>query len=47
VPVERWEAVGVTGINFLLNALESVPAAAGLDSMCLLAETVMPRFSSR
>ncbi len=27
--IERWESVGVTGINFLLNALESVPQAAG------------------
>jgi alkanesulfonate monooxygenase SsuD/methylene tetrahydromethanopterin reductase-like flavin-dependent oxidoreductase (luciferase family) len=45
--IERWESVGVTGINFLLNALESVPQQQVLDSMRLFAETVMPRFQSR
>ena len=45
--VERWEAVGVTGINFLLNALESIPQQQVLDSMRLFADTVMPRFQSR
>ncbi len=35
--IERWESVGVTGINFLLNALESVPQQQVLDSMRLFA----------
>jgi alkanesulfonate monooxygenase SsuD/methylene tetrahydromethanopterin reductase-like flavin-dependent oxidoreductase (luciferase family) len=42
--IARWEAQGVTGINFLLNALETVPQQEVLDSMRLFAREVMPRF---
>ena len=42
--IERWESQGVTGINFLLNAVETVPQAEVLDSMRLFAREVMPRF---
>jgi alkanesulfonate monooxygenase SsuD/methylene tetrahydromethanopterin reductase-like flavin-dependent oxidoreductase (luciferase family) len=42
--IRRWEAVGVTSINFLLNTLEMVPQAAVLASMRLFASEVMPKF---
>jgi alkanesulfonate monooxygenase SsuD/methylene tetrahydromethanopterin reductase-like flavin-dependent oxidoreductase (luciferase family) len=42
--IERWESIGVTGINFLLNALETVPQDQVLASMRLFADEVMPRF---
>jgi hypothetical protein len=42
--IERWESIGVTGINFLLNAMEMVPQAAVLASLDLFAREVMPRF---
>jgi hypothetical protein len=38
--------MGLTGINFLVNALEIVPQADVLDSMRLFAAEVMPRFRS-
>ena len=44
--IERWESIGVTGINFLLNAMEMVSQEAVLDSMRLFATEVMPRFQS-
>jgi alkanesulfonate monooxygenase SsuD/methylene tetrahydromethanopterin reductase-like flavin-dependent oxidoreductase (luciferase family) len=45
--IERWESQGVTGINFLLNAVETVPQEDVLDSMRLFAREVMPRFRAR
>jgi len=44
--IERWESIGVTGINFLLNATEVVAQAQVLDSLRLFAREVMPRFGS-
>lgn len=44
--IERWESIGVTGINFLLNAMEMVPQAEVLASLQLFAREVMPRFRS-
>jgi hypothetical protein len=45
--IERWESLGVTGINFLLNAVELVPQSQVLESMRLFAREVMPRFRER
>jgi alkanesulfonate monooxygenase SsuD/methylene tetrahydromethanopterin reductase-like flavin-dependent oxidoreductase (luciferase family) len=42
--IERWEAVGIDGINFLVNALEVLPQEQVLESMRLFATEVMPRF---
>ena len=39
--------IGVTGINFLLNAVEVVPQEQVLASMRLFAREVMPRFQER
>ncbi len=44
--IKRWESIGVTGINFLLNAMEIVPQAQVLESMRLFAREVMPQFRS-
>ena len=43
---ERWEGVGIDGINFMLNALEEVPQADVVDSLRLFAAEVMPKFRS-
>jgi len=42
--IERWEGMGLTGINFLVNACETIPQAEVLASMRLFAAEVMPRF---
>ncbi len=42
--IKRWESIGVTGINFLLNAMEMVPQEQVLESMRLFAREVMPKF---
>jgi alkanesulfonate monooxygenase SsuD/methylene tetrahydromethanopterin reductase-like flavin-dependent oxidoreductase (luciferase family) len=42
--IERWEAIGVDGINFLVNAMEVLPQEQVLESMRLFATEVMPRF---
>jgi len=42
--LKRWESLGLTGINFLLNGLETIPQQAVLDSMRLFAREVMPHF---
>ena len=42
--IKRWESIGVTGINFLLNAMEMVPQEQVLESMRLFATEVMPQF---
>ncbi len=44
--VKRWESVGVDRINFLLNAMETVPQQEVLDSLRLFAKEVMPTFAS-
>ena len=45
--IKRWESIGVDGINFLLNALETIPQEEVLDSMRLFATEVMPQFEPR
>jgi alkanesulfonate monooxygenase SsuD/methylene tetrahydromethanopterin reductase-like flavin-dependent oxidoreductase (luciferase family) len=42
--IERWQSVGIDGINFMLNALEEVPQADVLASLRLFAAEVMPKF---
>jgi alkanesulfonate monooxygenase SsuD/methylene tetrahydromethanopterin reductase-like flavin-dependent oxidoreductase (luciferase family) len=42
--ISRWESIGITGINFLVNAVECVEQAKVLDSLRLFATEVMPRF---
>jgi alkanesulfonate monooxygenase SsuD/methylene tetrahydromethanopterin reductase-like flavin-dependent oxidoreductase (luciferase family) len=42
--LKRWESLGLTGINFLLNGLEIVPQEQVLASMRLFAKEVMPQF---
>ncbi len=42
--LKRWESLGLTGINFLLNGLEVVPQDQVLASMRLFAREVMPHF---
>ncbi len=42
--LKKWEAVGVDRVNFLLNALETVPQQKVLDSLRLFAKEVMPHF---
>ena len=44
--IERWEAIGVTGINFLLNAMEMLDQERVVQSMRLFATEVMPRFQT-
>jgi len=44
--IKRWESIGVTGINFLLNAMEMIPQQQVVDSMKLFAREVMPQFRS-
>ena len=41
---KRWESVGVDRINFLLNALETVPQEEVLSSLRTFARHVMPHF---
>jgi alkanesulfonate monooxygenase SsuD/methylene tetrahydromethanopterin reductase-like flavin-dependent oxidoreductase (luciferase family) len=42
--IQRWESIGINGINFLINALETLPQAHVLDSLRLFAREVMPKF---
>ena len=42
--IKKWEACGVDQINFLLNALETIPQQEVLDSLRLFGEEVMPHF---
>ena len=42
--LKRWEGMGLTGINFLVNAQEMIDQAAVLESMRLFAHEVMPHF---
>jgi alkanesulfonate monooxygenase SsuD/methylene tetrahydromethanopterin reductase-like flavin-dependent oxidoreductase (luciferase family) len=41
-----WESVGVDRVNFLLNALETVPQEQVLKSLRLFAKEVMPYFQA-
>ncbi len=45
--LKRWESLGLTGINFLLNGLEVIPQEQVLASMRLFAAEVMPQFSGQ
>jgi alkanesulfonate monooxygenase SsuD/methylene tetrahydromethanopterin reductase-like flavin-dependent oxidoreductase (luciferase family) len=42
--IKGWESIGVDRVNFLLNAMETVPQQDVLDSMRLFAREVMPKF---
>jgi alkanesulfonate monooxygenase SsuD/methylene tetrahydromethanopterin reductase-like flavin-dependent oxidoreductase (luciferase family) len=42
--IRHWESIGVDGINFLLNGLETIPQQEVLASLRLFAEEVMPHF---
>jgi alkanesulfonate monooxygenase SsuD/methylene tetrahydromethanopterin reductase-like flavin-dependent oxidoreductase (luciferase family) len=42
--IQRWESIGVTGINFLINTCETVPQEEVLASLRLFASEVMPKF---
>ena len=43
--IKKWESCGVDQINFLLNALETIPQEEVLDSLRLFGEEVMPHFA--
>ena len=43
--LRKWEAVGVDRVNFLLNAVETIPQQQVLDSLRLFAKEVMPKFA--
>jgi hypothetical protein len=43
--LKKWEAVGCDRVNFLLNALETVPQEKVLNSLRLFAKEVMPHFA--
>jgi len=43
--IRRWESIGVDGINFLLNGMETIPQAEVLASLRLFAREVMPQFA--
>ncbi|WP_322818646.1 LLM class flavin-dependent oxidoreductase [Tepidiforma sp.] len=45
--VRKWESVGVDRINFLLNAIETVPQEEVLASLRLFAKEVMPKFAEK
>ncbi|MEX2247585.1 MAG: LLM class flavin-dependent oxidoreductase [Dehalococcoidia bacterium] len=42
--LRKWESVGVDRVNFLLNAMETVPQEDVLASLRLFAREVMPKF---
>ena len=44
--LKGWESTGVDCVNFLLNALETVPQQEVLDSLRLFAKEVMPAFKT-
>ena len=45
--IARWESIGVDAINFILNAVETIPQADVLASLRLFAAEVMPHFRKR
>jgi alkanesulfonate monooxygenase SsuD/methylene tetrahydromethanopterin reductase-like flavin-dependent oxidoreductase (luciferase family) len=44
--IKRWESIGVDGLNFILNAGETIPQQEVLDSLRLFASEVMPKFEN-
>jgi alkanesulfonate monooxygenase SsuD/methylene tetrahydromethanopterin reductase-like flavin-dependent oxidoreductase (luciferase family) len=42
--IRRWESIGVDGINFILNGMETIAQPAVLESLRLFAREVMPQF---
>ncbi|HEY4343378.1 MAG TPA: LLM class flavin-dependent oxidoreductase [Parvibaculum sp.] len=44
--LKAWESTGVDCVNFLLNAMETVPQAEVLASLRLFAKEVMPAFKT-
>jgi alkanesulfonate monooxygenase SsuD/methylene tetrahydromethanopterin reductase-like flavin-dependent oxidoreductase (luciferase family) len=42
--IARWESIGVDAINFIMNAVETIPQDEVLASLRLFAAEVMPRF---
>jgi alkanesulfonate monooxygenase SsuD/methylene tetrahydromethanopterin reductase-like flavin-dependent oxidoreductase (luciferase family) len=42
--IRRWESIGITGVNFFVNACEVIAQHDVLDSMRLFAAEVMPKF---
>jgi len=42
--IRRWESIGITGINFFVNACEVIGQDEVLASMRLFATEVMPKF---
>ncbi|HZP30969.1 MAG TPA: hypothetical protein VFC99_18615, partial [Acidimicrobiia bacterium] len=44
--IKRWESIGVDGLNFILNAQETIPQHEVLDSLRLFATEVMPKFAT-
>ncbi len=44
--LRRWEAVGIDGVNFIVNTLEVIPQAEVLASLRLFASEVMPKFKA-
>jgi alkanesulfonate monooxygenase SsuD/methylene tetrahydromethanopterin reductase-like flavin-dependent oxidoreductase (luciferase family) len=45
--IRRWEAIGVDGINFIVNALEVITQPAVLASLRLFAREVLPQFQAK
>jgi len=44
--IERWQSIGVDGINFIINSAEVLDADEARRSMNLFAEKVLPRLKS-
>ena len=44
--IERWQSIGVDGINFIINSAEVLDADEARRSMNLFAEKVVPRLKS-
>jgi alkanesulfonate monooxygenase SsuD/methylene tetrahydromethanopterin reductase-like flavin-dependent oxidoreductase (luciferase family) len=42
--IARWESIGIDAINFIVNAVETIPQDEVLASLRLFAAEVMPRF---
>lgn len=45
--IKQWESAGVDRINFLLNAMETIPQEQVLESLRLFASEVMPKFAAK
>jgi len=43
--IKEWESIGIDGVNFLLNAMETIPQEKVLASLRLFAREVMPAFA--